>query len=559
DASGVAADTATFGTTAGPVSVQASSGALTPVTFGATATAGNPTTLAKNGGDAQSATVNTAVATAPSVKVTDQFGNGVSGMGITYSVPATHGSVTGGSATTGANGVAAVGSWILDSIAGGNTLTATPGVSLTPVSVAFSGTGTAGAVSASKSTLVAGTATITACSSGCSTGTTASTITVTELDQFGNPISGGFVLFGSTGTSNTFSPASGSTNGSGVLSSSFNSTKAEAKTISVSGGVTQTAAVTVSPAAVDLTTSTVGVSAGSMTACSTSCTTGAGTAVTVTVTVRDGFSNVRPGSLVSISATGTVNTFNPSSGTTDGNGQVISTFNATLIGTHTVSATANFSTIVQTQNVTVNAAAASAMVVNGTTNNRVARITAGVASPPSVLVTDAFGNVKSGASIAFGTVTGGGTIGATPQTTNGSGIATLPSWTMGSTGAITKGAHLNTLLASTAGVTSLTFADSGIYTLSSDVQPIWTANCTSCHFTGGTNPNLTTGNSRAATVGVAAVCTSGTRIVAGSSATSVLYLRMTGGSCGAMPPSGILAAATTNIVRDWIDNGAQNN
>jgi len=61
------------------------------------------------------------------------------------------------------------------------------------------------------------------------------------------------------------------------------------------------------------------------------------------------------------------------------------------------------------------------------------------------------------------------------------------------------------------------------------------------------------------TVGVAALCTSGTRIVAGSSATSVLYLRMTGGSCGAMPPSGILPAATTNIVRDWIDNGAINN
>jgi len=150
-----------------------------------------------------------------------------------------------------------------------------------------------------------------------------------------------------------------------------------------------------------------------MTACSTSCSTGAGTAVTVTVTVRDGFSNVRPGSLVGLSATGTVNTFNPSSGSTDANGQVISTFNATLIGTHTVSATANFSTITQTQNVTVNAAAAATMILNGTTNNRVARITAGVASPPSVLVKDAFGNVKSGASIAFGTVTGGGSIGAT--------------------------------------------------------------------------------------------------------------------------------------------------
>jgi hypothetical protein len=130
---------------------------------------------------------------------------------------------------------------------------------------------------------------------------------------------------------------------------------------------------------------------------------------------------------------------------------------------------------------------------------------------------------------------------------------------MGSSGAITKGAHLNTLLASTSGVTSLTFADSGIYTLSNDVQPIWTGNCTSCHFTGGTSPNLTSGNSRTATVGVASVCTAGTRIIAGNSASSVLYLRMIGGSCGAMPPSGILGSASTNIVKDWIDNGAQNN
>jgi hypothetical protein len=559
DASGIAADTVTLGTTTGGVTVQATSGALTPVNFNETVAAGNPVTLAKNGGDLQSATVNSAVATAPSVKVTDRASNGVPGVGITFSVPATHGSATGASATTAANGIAAVGSWVLDSLAGANTLTATPGVSLTPTTLSFSATGTAGAVSASKSTLVAGTASITACASSCVVGSTASTVTVTEVDQFGNAVSGAGVTFaGGPVTGNTFSPASGSTNSSGVLTTTLNSTKAEAKTVSVAG-VTQTAGVTVNPAGVDLTTSTVGVSPSSMTACSTSCTTGAGTAVTVTVTVRDAFSNVRPGSLVSISATGTVNTFNPTGGTTDGNGQVISTFNATLIGTHAVSATANFSTIVQTQNVTVNAAAAATMVVNGTTNNRVARITAGVASPPSVLVKDAFGNLKSGASIAFGSVVGGGTIGASPQVTNASGVATLPSWIMGSTGGITKGAHSNTLLASTAGVTSLTFADSGIYTLSNDVQPIWTPSCTGCHFTGGTSPNLTSGNSRTATVGVASSCTTGTRIVAGSSATSVLYLRMIGSSCGAMPPAGILGSASTNIVRDWIDNGAQNN
>jgi hypothetical protein len=117
------------------------------------------------------------------------------------------------------------------------------------------------------------------------------------------------------------------------------------------------------------------------------------------------------------------------------------------------------------------------------------------------------------------------------------------------------------MTASAAGVvTGVTFSASGIYTLSGDVQPIWTANCVGCH-SGSTAPNLTTGNSRTSTVGVASTCVAGTRIIAGNAASSVLYLRMSGTTTcsGAMPPSGNLPAATTNIVRDWINNGALNN
>ena len=358
--------------------------------------------------------------------------------------------------------------------------------------------------------MVAGTASITACASGCVNGTTASTITVTAVDQFSNPINGASVNpIATTGLGNTFTPSFGSTNASGVLTSLFNSTQATTKpiTATVNGVlITQSPTVTVTPDAVSLTTSTLSVSSASMTACSTGCVVGS-TAVTVTEVVRDQFSNVRPGSAAGLSATGTVNTFTPASGVTDGTGTFQSTFNATLIGLHTISATANFATITQTQGVTVNAAAAATIAVNGTTTNRTARITAGVATP----VGDREGclrqrEVRSQCRLRYGH--GRRRHRGNAQTTNASGIATLPSWTMGSSGAITKGAHLNTLtVASTAGVASLTFADSGVYFLSLDVQPIWTANCISCHG-GGVAPILTTGNSRAATVGITSTCAS---------------------------------------------------
>jgi len=563
DASGLAADTVVFGTTPGTVTVQAGSAGLTSVNFNETENPGNPLSIAVNGGNGQTATVNTAVGTAPSVKVFDRTGvNGVPGVGVTFTVAATNGSVTGGSQTTAANGVATVGSWILDSIAANsNTLTATaaPG-GLAGNPVTFTATGVAGAVSASKSTLSAGTASITACSSGCVVGSTASTVTVTKVDQFGNPINGSAVTFLSTGTSNTFSPASGSTNASGQLSSTFNSSKAESKTISVSG-VTQTAGVTVNPAGVDVTQSTVAVTSGSMTACSTGCVVGS-TAVTVTVTVKDAFGNVRPGSSVTISANGSGNTLATPSGTTPASGQWTSTYNATSAATHNVSATANLLSVTQTQNVVVSAAAAASIAVNAG-NNQTAHVTANVATAPSVIVRDAFSNPKPGVTVTFTVTAGGGGVTSSTPTTSAAGIATIGSWSMGATGTENaNGTLTNTLSATTAGAGSTSFTGNGIYQLLADVQPIFNTNCTSCH---GIAPILTTGNAWSQTVGVTGSCdATKKRIAASSAATSILYLRITTTTecSGPMPPDGgsvTLSAANAKIIRVWINNGAQNN
>ncbi len=82
-------------------------------------------TMAKLAGDGQSVAAGTAVATRPSVKITDQNGAAASGVSVTFSVVSGGGSITGASATTGSDGVATVGSWTLGATAGANTLTAT--------------------------------------------------------------------------------------------------------------------------------------------------------------------------------------------------------------------------------------------------------------------------------------------------------------------------------------------------------------------------------------------------------------------------------------------------
>jgi Bacterial Ig domain/Bacterial Ig-like domain (group 1) len=87
-------------------------------------TAGSPSSLAIAAGDNQAASVNTAVATDPSVIVTDVSGNPISGVEVEFEVTGGGGSVNPGTVTTGSNGIATVDSWTLGPSAGANTLVA---------------------------------------------------------------------------------------------------------------------------------------------------------------------------------------------------------------------------------------------------------------------------------------------------------------------------------------------------------------------------------------------------------------------------------------------------
>ena len=85
-ANGVACSRLTLGTSAGAQTVQAASTGATgsPVTFNATGNAGNATALVKVAGDNQSADIGTNLPEPLSVRVTDQFGNGVGGALVTW-------------------------------------------------------------------------------------------------------------------------------------------------------------------------------------------------------------------------------------------------------------------------------------------------------------------------------------------------------------------------------------------------------------------------------------------------------------------------------------------
>lgn len=132
----------TMGTALGAntLTATASGTAGGPITFTATAIAGPAKTIALDAGNAQTANVGAAVATPPSVKVTDAGGNPVAGTSVTFAVASGGGSITGATQTTNASGIAAVGSWTLGPAAGANSLTATS-AGLTGSPVTFTATG----------------------------------------------------------------------------------------------------------------------------------------------------------------------------------------------------------------------------------------------------------------------------------------------------------------------------------------------------------------------------------------------------------------------------------
>ena len=562
DASGFASATHTLGDALGAQTVDAAVGGLTgsPVALSSTATVGNPATVSMiPGGNNQTAVVNTAVAIAPEVLVVDRVGNPIVGASVSFTPTAGGGSALGGSPPTGANGQAAVTSWTLGTGSGSSNnalqaLVAGSGIANNPLT--FLASATPGAVDLAVSTITASAGSITA-----STGSSASTITVTVTDQFGNARVGETVTLSATGTPNTFSPnASATTDAAGQLVRSFSSTQALAKTISATvtgpGVLASTAAVTVNPAPVSLTLSTMDATE--------PITASAGTILsTVTITVRDQFSNPRSGHSVTIAVSGSGNGLNQPGSATNASGQTTGTWSSTVAQVKTVSATVTgVGQISLVDNVTVNPGTATqlAMVTNpsGATSN------VNFSTQPSVRLRDQFGNnvSQSGVSLTASRISGNGALqGTTSRTTNTSGVAT---WTNlqidgGANRDLGTGSHRLRFVSS-----GLTLVESSNFTVLVSYaynlrDNFLTSRCAGCHTW---NPDMNWSRIAPNVVVSGSSCTSVRLIDDFNTSNSIIWRKSTSTPpCGSrMPTSGsFLSTTRQNLLATWINQGASNN
>jgi len=241
-----------------------------------------------------------------------------------------------------------------------------------------------------------------------SSGSVTSTITVTVKDENGDPVSGATVVLSSTGSNNTFTqPAA--TNASGTTTGTLSSSKAETKTITAeANGVALDAHPTVT-----VTAGTVSAGQSSVSASPTSILVGSGSA-TITVTVRDAFSNPISGAAVNLAASGGGNALTQPAGPTDASGVATGALSSTATGSKTVSATAGGVAITQTATVQVSEQPPPSplghtlLTVGYNTSNSGAYTTDVISPAPNALITVAVIGHRSSGATDPPTITGGG-------------------------------------------------------------------------------------------------------------------------------------------------------
>lgn len=273
-----------------------------------------------------------------SITLVDAYNNPVAGASVSFVV-------TGDNTFSPQSGVTDVNGHFISSVAsttaGEHTITVNAGNTSASTQVNF----VAGAPSSGQSTVQASpTGNVTA------NGTSTSTITVTVVDAYDNPIAGQAVSLNSTGTNNTFGATSGTSNSSGMFTTTLRSTTAETKTITANfGSASAQTQVTFVAGHADQTQSALVASPSSTTADGSS-------QIAFVLTVLDAQGNAVPNVSVSLSTNGQNDNFAPSNtGTTDTDG----TLNFTLSSTHAESktVTASVDGIALNRNVTFTAGA----------------------------------------------------------------------------------------------------------------------------------------------------------------------------------------------------------
>ena len=404
--SGQLSESFTATTKAGSYTVSAVvNGVNTPASFSLTNAAGAATSITASSGTPQTAAGNTTFGLPLTATVTDQYGNPVGTVPVTFTAPASSGtsglfsnSSTTISGTTNASGKLSE-TFTANAIIGNYTVSA-------------AATGVATPTSFSLTNIVTGPAPTVSATSGALQSTTVNTaftsLVATVRDSSNNPVTGVVVTFvaPSSGASGVFTGGvttiSGTTNASGQVTESFT-----ANTTAGSYVVQATVAGAIGPASFSLTNATG--AAASITA-----TLGSSQSVTVNTafsalvaTVDDQFGNPVAGASVTFTApsSGAAGLFSNSSntiiGTTNASGQVSETYTAnTHSGAYSVTASVN-GTSPTTSFLLTNAAGAAVSIAAASGTPQSATVNTAEGSALTVTVLDQYNNPVPGASVTF--------------------------------------------------------------------------------------------------------------------------------------------------------------
>jgi adhesin/invasin len=386
-----------------------------------TVVAGPPSKMVVNAGDNQSVAAGAPVPTPPSVKVTDAGDNPIANVAVTFAVVSGGGSITGGSATTNASGIATVGSWTLGPAAGPNTLRATS-PSIGGVSVTFQAAGGAGPA-----------AVIAAFAGNGQTGTAGGNIptppSVKVTDANGNFVAGFTVTFTPGPGSGSVTDGTVATNAAGVatVGSWKLGTTPGPQTLLASGAGLSGSPVTFNATAVAPVPSALAGYAGN----NQTARPGTAVATSPAFIVTDPAGVPVPGVTVSFVVTAGGGSVSAPSSVTNVDGiAAVTWILGPAPGTNTLQASIPGGIPAVTFTATAATAPPTAIAMNAGDKQAV---TAGSPVPvaPSVRVTDAEGLGVPGVSVAFSVSTGGGSIQTANAVTDLQGIATVGSWTLG--------------------------------------------------------------------------------------------------------------------------------
>jgi len=422
DRDGLASTRWTLGTAAGQSALTATAASGVSTTVTATVTAASPATVSEEAGNAQSAPAGAAVPIAPSVRVADAFGNLAQGVAVTFSVLTGGGHVTNGVRATDAQGIATVGSWVLGSGVGEQTLAArveAGGVTNNPIVFTATATTPVG----SKMEVAAGN------NQTAPVGRLVSVApSVVVRNAANEPIGGVVVTFavatggGSVVGSRQVTDVTGTATVGGWFLGPLpgtNTLTATSQGIStVTFTATGAAATPVSMVAVSQTTQSAPI--------------GTNVSDPPSVIVRDDQGIPVPGVEVKFTVSTGGGSVVGSPDTTNANG--VATLTSWklggVVGQNTVTATATGLPSV-TFNATATAGAATTVIAIAGSNQAAVQGTS-VATPPAVRVTDGSGNPVSGVAVTFAVTAGGGSATGLSKTTNTAGEAAVTSWTLGS-------------------------------------------------------------------------------------------------------------------------------